>query len=98
MSGRRRTRETTRRFSDCRSGGEEAVHQIRIVATFGVVASVVVAAAALTSMDRYLSSPERRVVFQAATPKKAPAAKPHQNRPGQHIGAWLESHQNLPLD
>jgi Protein of unknown function (DUF3106) len=75
------------------------VRKIRIVATFGIVATVVAAAAALTSVDRYLSGVERRVVFQAATPKKAaPAQKPRQNHTAQHIGAWLESHQNLSLD
>jgi hypothetical protein len=95
---RLRIRETTRRFNDCRSGGEEAVHRIKIVATLLVSAILVVGAAALTSVDRYLSGVERRVVFQAATPKKAPAQKSRQNRPTQHIGAWLESHQNLPLD
>jgi hypothetical protein len=71
---------------------------MKIVATLLVCAVLVVGAAALTSVDRYLSGVERRVVFQAATPKKAPTQKARQNRPAQHIGEWLQSHQNLPLD
>ena len=74
------------------------MQRIKIVAALLVSATMVASAAALTSVDRYLSGVERRIVFQAATPKKIPAQKPRQKRPAQHIGAWLESHQSLPLD
>lgn len=55
-------------------------------------------AAALTSVDRYIPLPERRIVLQAATPKRNTAQKGHQGRPQQPLFEWLESHQNLPLD
>jgi Protein of unknown function (DUF3106) len=74
------------------------VHRTKIVATLLVSAILVVGAAALTTVDRYLSGVERRVVFQAATPRKTQSQKSRQNHAAQRIGDWLQSHQNLPLD
>jgi hypothetical protein len=74
------------------------VHRKRILATLLVSGTAVAAAAALTSVDRYLSAPERRVIFQATTPKKSTAQKARPNHPASHLGAWLEAHQNLPLE
>lgn len=54
--------------------------------------------AALTSMDRYMPMPERRVVLQAATPKRNTVQQGHRGRPAQPLFEWLESHQNLSLD
>jgi hypothetical protein len=55
-------------------------------------------AAALTSVERHLPSPARRIVLQAAPPQKNSNQKARTNRPAQRLGEWLDSHKNLSLD
>ena len=54
-------------------------------------------AAALTSVERHFPPLQRRIVLQA-TPQKNSTQKARSNHPAQRLGAWLESHKNLPLD
>ena len=69
-----------------------------IVAALLATSTGLAGAAALTSVDRYMPTPERRIVLQAATPKRNNVQKGHQGRPAQPLFEWLESHQNLSLD
>ncbi|HET9181794.1 MAG TPA: DUF3106 domain-containing protein [Candidatus Angelobacter sp.] len=74
------------------------MYRTSILASLLVTSTGLASATALTSMDRYVPMPERRVVLQAATPKKNTVQKGHQGRTAQPMFEWLESHQNLSLD
>ena len=74
------------------------MYRTNIVAALLATSTGLAGAAALTSVDRYIPMPERRIVLQAATPKRSTVQKGHQGRPAQPLFEWLESHQNLSLD
>jgi len=54
-------------------------------------------ATALTSVERHLSAPDKRAVLQAAANSQKNSGQKGK-RQGPHMGEWLESHKNLPLD
>jgi hypothetical protein len=74
------------------------VYRTFILAILLATSTGLAGATALTSVDRYMPTPERRAVLQAATPKRNTVQKGHQGHPARPLFEWLESHQNLSLD
>ncbi|MGE5321770.1 MAG: DUF3106 domain-containing protein, partial [Actinomycetota bacterium] len=74
------------------------MYRRNIVAALLAMSTGLAGATVLTSVDRYMPTPERRIVLQAATPKRNTVQKGRQGRAPRPLFEWLESHQNLSLD
>ena len=77
-----------------------AIKGLKVLAIFVVATSLVLsAAAALSSVEHHLAIPSRNLALQAApNSQKNSSQKGRTARPAQHMGDWLESHKNLPLE